>query len=44
MDYFQIQKGLHSEWLLFIHKGCHEKVNPDYTLTFFLYQILLIEK
>ena len=25
---------LQSERLLFIHKGCHEKVIPGYTLTF----------
>ena len=27
-------KMLQSERLLYIHKGCHEKVNPVYTLTF----------
>ena len=36
MDQFQIWKGLHSECLLFIHKGCHEKVNPGYAFTFCL--------
>ena len=36
MDWFQISEMLQSEltFLLFIHKGCHEKVFTGYTLTF----------
>ena len=34
MDQFQISEMLQSERLLFIHKGCQEKVIPGYTVIF----------
>ena len=34
MDQFHISEMLQSERLLFIHKGCHEKVIRGYTVTF----------